>query len=164
MSPLGRIHNAELVNDAFFADGLYMPACDMFVVGDFELVGGRLKPRRAQRTVGFVDLAEKGWSQYMGKVQLATRVDLNEQIAKHVRGLEVQLLREDAIEVLLDGKVLGRRVMGPYCFDIADIAGGEHELTVRIASTSEGLVGEQGKWGIEGIRWLCDFEHGKFKL
>ncbi|MBN1435999.1 MAG: hypothetical protein JW936_02895 [Sedimentisphaerales bacterium] len=147
----------EVVNDAFYGDGMMMPACDIFAAGDFELAGGRLKTRREKPAVGFADLAERGWSQYMGTARLSTRVDLDERMAKHVRGLEVQLLREDAIEVLLDGEVLGRRVMGPYCFDIAEIAEGEHELTVRIASTSEGLVGEQGKWGVAGLRWLCEF-------
>lgn len=144
----------EIVNDNFFGSGLMMPACDIFVAGDFRFTNSEINSSQFKKLSTNTDLSLAGWSQFIGVLQLNTTLEIDLELAKEICGIEFNLLREDSIEVLLDGKSLGVRVSSPYCFDIPKIAVGKHDIAIRISSTSEGMVGDQSKWGVKAIRWL----------
>jgi hypothetical protein len=143
-----------IVNQAFFGTQP-LPSCDMCLAGSFVLQNGAIS--RDER-VGHclpIDLGGAGWAEYDGILDLTCRIDVDAEHAEKICGLSIDLVSEDCLEMLLDGKSCGRRIMRPYDFAIETMSPGEHELKLRITGTTANILGDPSPWGITKVNWLC---------
>ncbi len=137
-------------NDAFFEADV-MPSCDVCLMGDFRLVDGVITAESFTPQPLPISLMQQGWEQYMGVMSLNGRFSLSEQQASQIVGFDVELLKHDCLELLVDGQSLGKRVTPPYRFDVDGLAAGYHTLTLRVSSTSGNLLFLPADWGVAGV-------------
>lgn len=140
-------------DDAFFHNWC-MPRCDVLVCGSFRLIDGAIHADDRSPLTFPADLSEAGWSEFDGIISLTARIDLDSSLAEAVTGIEVDLIAEDCVEVLLDGRSLGRRIARPYTFSLDHIDAGEHVITIRLSSTSGNALDEPSRWGVRSICWV----------
>jgi hypothetical protein len=141
-------------NDAFFANAP-MPACNVYIAGSFRTDHCRIIPLAHNPMPLPIDLSTAGWQQYHGIATLRSTVMIDETLAKRIKGMELNLVGEDAIEVILDGVSLGKRIITPYRFNIENLTPGQHQLEVKISGTSGNALHEPSPWGLAAIHWLC---------
>jgi hypothetical protein len=146
-------YETSTVNDAFFANNP-MPACNVYVAGAFATDNGKIVDLPREPMPLPIDLAAAGWQQYFGLLSFNTTLTIDSTLAKKVRGLELNLISEDAVEVLIDGVSLGKRIIAPYCFGIVGLSAGEHRLEVRMSATSGNALHEPSPWGLTAADWL----------
>lgn len=141
-------------NDAFYRN-CPMPSADIFLAGSFRGCAGNVNNDSTDVVELPVNLADAGWAEYDGVLTLQTTVNVDATLAERIRGIAIDTLAEDALEIFLDGKSLGQQIIRPYSIP-ATVAPGMHTLGIRIASTSASLFGchNPGAWGVTTVHWL----------
>lgn len=143
----------SIFNDAFFEMDV-LPSCDVFLSGDFRLVNGVITADALPEKPLPISLMEQGWEQYMGVMSMQAKVKLPLELARMVVGIGVDLIQHDCVELLLDGKSLGKRVTPPYQFDVSALSADVHTLTLRVSSTTGNLLFLPADWGVKAVHWL----------
>lgn len=143
----------EVQTDSFFRRRL-MPSADVFLAGDFVLQGGQIA---RQERIGHqlpLSFDQLGWAEYYGIMILSATVDVSADLARRIRGVALELVSEDAVELLLDSQSLGVRIAGRYTFLLPELGSGRHALTLKISGTTANLFGTPASWGVKGAHWL----------
>jgi hypothetical protein len=74
--------------------------------------------------------------------------------SSRISGVAVTPIAEDAVEVLLDGRRVGRSIKEPYLFDIDPLAPGTHEVEIRLSSPGAALFGRPSPCGLRDVNWI----------
>lgn len=143
----------SVVNHAFFAFRP-MPTCDVCLAGSFRLLDGTITPDSCEPAALPLDLSASGWEQYSGILTLRATVEVCQELAGRIVGLLVVLAAEDCVELRIDGRPVGMRITAPYLFDIEHIAEGQHEIEIRVSSTSANVLDEPSPWGVDSLSWM----------
>ncbi len=128
-----------------------MPTCDVRLAGDYRFLNEDIVCDKHLPMSLPLELGEAGYSQYSGIAVLTATLNVPDD---SVIGLVVDPIREDAVEVLLDGVSMGRCIARPYRFLSTGIPLGRHEVQIRIAGTSANIMDEPVPWGIRSVGWI----------
>ncbi len=139
----------EVVSEAFYAFHP-MPSVDLFVAGSFRKMaeGSLITPPYESRLP--IDLAQAGWPEFSGTLELETECEIPPSASE----VEVKPIKEDGVELHLDGFSLGKRFISPYMFPLpTGRKTGTHKLTVRISNTSANRWWRDEPWGLQSVSW-----------
>jgi hypothetical protein len=119
------------------------------LMGDFSLDGDRIVAPRAEVAPG--PWTDQGAPFFAGTGTYRTRVTIPASFAGRRAFVEVPM-RDDVLEVHVDGRSAGVRLWDPYVVEITELATeGEHELALSVTNTLANLLnGEPRFSGIAG--------------
>ncbi|MDD5699527.1 MAG: hypothetical protein PHH77_13010, partial [Victivallaceae bacterium] len=143
----------KLVSNAFYHTWP-MPTVDLGLAGSFKLDRGFVVNDDHQPVTLPLNLSEKGWRQYSGILALSSTLTIDAALAETICGVRVDLLAEDAVELLLDGKSFGKQIVRPYYWRTGKIDAGQHTLQLRLAGTSANILDEPSPWGVNSVDWV----------
>lgn len=150
-----------LFSHGFFTERPVMPTCDVCIAGSFKLLENVLVDFQNELFSLPCDLAKMGWSQYSGMLSIVAHIDIDQNIARNIRGLEVELISEDALEIFWDDISIGQKISYPYRVVLDSVLPGQHHLKLRISSTSGNILDEPSCWGIRTVGWRCCYSKDK---
>ena len=130
-----------------------MPSADIVLTGDFQTPNGALRPQ-SSRTASLDDLCAHGWAPLGGIMRYRAEVTVTPDEAAAICGVRADMIAEDGLEILLDGRSLGCRIQAPYHFALTDIAEGVHEIEMRLAGSGAPIFGTRAPWGVQAIDWM----------
>jgi len=144
----------SLCSDGYFRERPVMPTYDVRMAGTFKELNDKLVNQKDEKFKLPLNLSEIGWVHYSGIVSFESIINVDQCLADKIRGLEVSLVSEDAIEIILDGKSLGRKIVKPYSFELDSITAGQHKLELVISTTSGNILDEPSPSGVLSVEWL----------
>ena len=145
----------SLCSDGYFRERPVMPTCDVCIAGSFKSVNGKLVNHSDEKFNSPLNLSEIGWVHYSGRVIFTSIINVDQSLSEKIRGLQVSLVSEDAIEVILDGNSLGCRIVEPYKFELDSVTAGQHKLELVMSTTSGNILDEPSPSGLLKVEWLC---------
>jgi hypothetical protein len=145
----------SMENDAFIGNWC-MPSCDIFLGGSFRLLDRAITADNGDSLSMPIDLSMQGWKEYCGVLDLTGSVDIDLSRAESIIGMKVNMMAEDAVEAVVDGKSIGTRITWPYIFDINEFEAGTHSIIMRISSTSGNILASPSVWGVASVEWLIE--------
>jgi len=138
----------RLVSQAFYSYSP-MPSADVF------LLRPSCEVSLSAQSGAFPIEAHLGeWLPLDGTVNFRASVTVSLEDAARISGVAADPMAEDAVEVLLNGRRLGRSVKAPYLFEIDRITPGPHEVEIRISSPGAALFGRSSACGLRAVNWI----------
>ena len=145
-----------LFSHGFFRGRPVMPTYDICLAGSFRYFKNTTLQNNQDKLFTLpLNIGDLGWPQYSGMLSISTHVNLDQCLAEKIKGIQIELISEDAMEVFWDGRSIGQRITRPYQLKIGSVTSGRHKLELVISTTSGNILDEPSPSGLLKVEWLC---------